>query len=317
MTQADSVDGSERKTVALALSSGGARGLAHVGAIQCLEAHGYQVRFVSGASMGALVGGVYAAGKLDEFAHWVTALRRADIVQLLDFGWGLGPGLFKGAKVIAVLQELVGDHDIEALPVGYTAVATELNRKREVWLTSGPLFEAIRASIAIPMVFSPVQRDKLLLVDGGVLNPLPIAPTLANPADLVVAMDVNGLDERALNVRMPLPPAEPDTRTGTDPGGDEPPDTFRAAIAGFMEDLFSASDPAPAQAERGMFDIATECMDAMQVTISRLKQSVYSPDLLVTIPRNVAHFFEFERAQELIDLGYERMEAALTAPDEA
>ncbi len=302
------------KTVSLVLSSGGARGLVHVGAIRFLEEQGYNIQFVSGSSMGALVGGIYAAGKLEEFARWVVALRRSDIVQLLDFGWGTGAGLFKGEKIISVLKELVGEHDIEDLPVGFIAVATELNRKREVWLSSGSLFEAVRASIAIPMVFAPVKRGGQVLVDGGVLNPLPIAPTLSNNTDLVIAVDVNGQDERALNVRMDL-----QQRRDSQPEEEAEDDSFRAAVRRFVEDFFrTAQDTEPKAeevADRGMFDIALESMDAMQVAISRLKLSVHSPDLLVQVPRNIAHFAEFERAAELIDLGYERMRAALTSPD--
>ena len=144
------------KRVSLVLSSGGARGLAHIGAIRCLEEQGYEIGYVAGSSMGALVGGIYAAGKLDEYSTWVEALRRSDIVQLLDFGWG-GAGLFKGDRIIAALRELIGEHQIEELPVGFTAVATDLQRKREVWLDKGSLFSAIRASIAVPL-FSSIAR---------------------------------------------------------------------------------------------------------------------------------------------------------------
>ncbi|MEM7100482.1 MAG: patatin-like phospholipase family protein [Pseudomonadota bacterium] len=297
----------ESNTVSLVLSSGGARGLAHVGAIRALESLGYTISSVSGSSMGALVGGIYAAGQLDEFERWVTALRRSDIVQLLDFGWWSGSGLFKGERIIEVLRELVGEHTIEDLPIDYTAVATELNRKREVWISDGSLFDAIRASIAIPMVFTPVRRQQQVLVDGGVLNPLPIAPTLSNHTDLTIAIDVNGLDERPLNVRMNIDEREEAVDETTD--GDE---SIRAAVSSFISELFTSEED---ENDRGMIEIAMESMDAMQVAISRLKLSAYSPDVLVQTPRNIAHFFEFERAGELIQLGYEATHTALSAPD--
>lgn len=304
--------------VSLVLSSGGARGLAHIGAIRALEEAGFDIRSVSGSSMGALVGGIYAAGKLNDYADWVTGLGRTDVIQLLDFGWLAGAGLFKGDKVISVLEDMVGDWQIEDLDVGFTAVATDLNRKREVWINSGSLFDAIRASIAIPLVFAPVQRGNQLLVDGGVLNPLPIATTLSNDTDLLIAIDVNGQDDRAMEVRMPIQTArdeDDDEQVEDEPRGKKgnaDPATLRGKVVNFVDEMFKTDDKETVN--RGMFDIATESMDAMQVTISRLKLSVYSPDLLVQIPRNVAHFFEFERAGELIDLGYKEMREALNAP---
>ena len=303
----------ESETVSLVLSSGGARGLAHIGAIRCLESLGYTIQSVSGSSMGALVGGIYAAGQLDEFERWVTALRRSDIVQLLDFGWWSGPGLIKGERIIEVLRELVGEHVIEDLSIDYTAVATELNRKREVWISDGPLFDAIRASIAIPMVFTPVRREQQVLVDGGVLNPLPIAPTLSDNSDLTIAVDVNGLDERPLNVRMNI-----DDRPEGESEDTNVDDSIRSAVASFIGDWFASEGEKEREKEekdRGMIEVAMESMDAMQVTISRLKLSAYSPDVLVQTPRNVAHFFEFERASELITLGYDTTFNQLSAPD--
>lgn len=300
---------SEHQRVSLVLSSGGARGLVHIGAIRSLEERGYDISCIAGSSMGALVGGIHARGKLDVFSEWVCALKRSDIVQLLDIGWGRTGGLFKGERIIEVLKELIGEEQIENLPIAFTAVATDINRKREVWIDKGPLFDGIRASIAVPMVFAPVRRGQQLLLDGGVLNPLPIAATLSDHTALTVAVDVNGMDQRPLNVRLSLDDIrnlEQEVEPVADPG-------VRQAIAEFFDGwLPRGSDIS----EQSMFAIALEAMDSMQVTISRLKASVYSPDVLVQVPRNVAHFFEFERASELIDLGYELMEKELSAPDQ-
>ncbi len=305
----------ENPPISLVLSSGGARGLAHIGAIRCLEDRGFEIGSISGSSMGALIGGIHASDKLDEFAEWVRALRRTDIMQLLDFGWLSGGGLFKGERIIGVLKEMVGDRAIEDLPIGFTAVATDLNRKREVWINQGSLFDGIRASIAIPMVFAPVKKDGLILADGGILNPLPIAPILTHRTDLIVAVDVNGQDERSLNVRMDLDAYEdaPFLDEQEEEKEDEADGGVREAVRGFIEDLLKSDDAQ--EREHGVIDVALEAMDTMQVALSRLKLSVYSPDVLVQVPRNVAHFYEFERAGELIDLGYERMDTVLTTPD--
>ncbi len=297
------------RRISLVLSSGGARGLVHIGAIQALQAHDYEISAIAGSSMGALVGGIYARGKLDVYAEWVRALDRNDIVRLLDFGWGRSGGLFKGQRIIEVLRELVGDEDIEDLPISFTAVATDINRKQEVWINSGPLFAAVRASMAIPMVFEPVRRGDQLLVDGGVLNPLPIAPTLTDNTTLTVAVDVNGMDYRPMQRPSEKNKAEPLPDDAEDASG------VRRAIAEFFEEWMPSSDRE--EPEQSMFAVALEAMDSMQVTISRLKASVYNPDLLLQIPRNVAHFFEYERAGELIDLGYERMDKALTELEQA
>ena len=288
-----------KPTVSLVLSSGGARGLAHIGAIRCLEEFGYEVRNVSGSSMGALIGGVYAAGQLDEFQSWVCDLTKADVVQLLDFSFWAGPGLIKGKKIIEVLKELVGEHDIEELPIGFTAVATKLRRKREVWLSKGPLFDAVRASIAIPMVLTPVPIGDDYLVDGAVVNPLPIAPTLTDQTDLTVAVDVNGPD-RQLPHTLESEPLAADAQN-------------EGVFGNLLSDWFSESD----EDDKSMFNVAMESMDAMQASISRLKLAAYYPDHLVQLPRTMARFFEFERAEELIELGYEATQASLKVIEDA
>ena len=162
--------------VSLVLGSGGARGLAHIGVIRALEEAGvFEVRSVSGSSVGALIGAMYAAGKLNEYEEWVRTLTTRDIWGLLDFSFTWS-GLFKGDKLMSKMQEMLGDVLIEDLPVAFTAVATDVDRRREVWLDRGSLYEAVRASIAIPGFFTPVVRDNCVLVDGGLLSPLPIAP---------------------------------------------------------------------------------------------------------------------------------------------
>ena len=171
------------KTVSLVLGSGGARGLAHIGVIHWLEENGYRIKSISGCSMGALIGGIYAAGKLDDFEDWVRAVTRLDMVTMLDLSWSKS-GLVKGDKIINRLTELVGDISIEDLPMAYTAVATDLSNEKEIWMNSGRLFDAIRASISLPLFFTPFRYQGVDLIDGGVLNPVPIAPTFGDATDM-------------------------------------------------------------------------------------------------------------------------------------
>jgi NTE family protein len=180
-------------TISLALGSGGARGYAHIGAIEELCSQGFDIRSVSGCSMGALIGGIYAAGKLDVYRDWVKALQRFDVLRLLD--WTFRGGLIKGDRIISKLRDLIGDVNIEDLPISYTAVAVDLMAQREVWFSRGSLFDAIRASIAIPAVLRPHHYQGRTLVDGGLLNPVPITPTLRDLTDCTIAIDVNAQAE--------------------------------------------------------------------------------------------------------------------------
>jgi NTE family protein len=196
------------KTVSLVLGSGGARGYAHIGAIEELRAQGFDIRSVAGASMGALIGGIYAAGKLDDYRDWARTLQKFDVLRLLD--WTFRGGLIKGDRIIGRLRDLIGDVLIENLPIPYTAVAVDILAQREVWFTRGPLFDAIRASIAIPTVFRPHHYEGRVLVDGGLLNPVPITPTLRDLTDCTIAVDLNGAPDDTDSA--PTPDAN------TDPG---------------------------------------------------------------------------------------------------
>jgi len=185
--------GNKRKTVALVLGSGGARGYAHIGVIEVLEERGYDIIAVSGCSMGALVGGIYAAGQLKKFKDWATGLDRFDILKLLDVSFS-SPGAIRGEKIFSVVRDLIGDTLIEQLPIPYTAVATDLLKHKEVWFQEGPLHQAIRASVAIPSFMTPELIRNRVLVDGALLNPLPIIPTISVHADLIVAVNLSHYD---------------------------------------------------------------------------------------------------------------------------
>ena len=184
------------KNVALALSSGGARGLAHIGAIEELEAQGYHISAIAGCSMGALIGGVYAAGKLEAFRDWMKTIDRKKMLELTDFSLSLNH-LVKGSRIIEAIMEFVPDMPIEDLPIPYCAVATDLKAGREVVFDKGSLFEAIRASISLPSFYEPVQRDDMILIDGGVINPIPLNRVQRQPGDILVGVDVSGHDYKA------------------------------------------------------------------------------------------------------------------------
>lgn len=282
------------KTISLVLGGGGGRGHAHIGVIRALEERGFTIRSISGCSMGALIGGIYAMGKLPEYERWARRIDRRLVFSLLDLSFG-GGGLVKGAKVIAALRELVGEARIEELPVRYTAVASDLVREREVWIDRGPLFDAIRASISLPLFFTPFERDGVRLVDGGIFDPVPIAPTYRDDTDLTVAVSLSG------------PPA---ARLPEAPGLEQ------AKESGPLAALWSraAAWPERRGAEGGGWDlsfVATQSIDAMQGLITRHELAAHPPDVLIEIPRDACGILEFDRAAELIDLGYDEAQARL------
>ena len=304
------------RNIALVLGAGGARGIAHVGVIQALEARGYHIAGIAGASMGSLVGGIYAAGRLSEYSEWARGLQRGDVLRLLDFAFGY-PGLIRGERVIGALRELVGEHLIEELPIPYVAVATDLVRQREVWLTRGKLFDAIRASIAIPMVFTPHVLDGRELVDGGLLSPVPIAATRAMRADRVIAVDVNG---PVSWLNPGLEPRHEEMAAGhgidesTEALEEDGPATLRERMASIWEGLAKPGNGTPkVDKSRGVMDLMSRSLDTMQAHMSRVQLAQDPPDLLIQISRETATFYEFWRATELVEKGREAAEKALDA----
>ncbi len=295
-------DDSNQPRVSLVLGAGGARGLAHIGVIEALESRGYRIASIAGSSMGALIGGVHAAGKLREYRDWASALERSDVLRLLDFAFG-HPGLIKGERVLGVISELVGKRDIEDLEIPFTAVATDIIGRREVWLNRGPLFDAIRASIAIPMIFTPHRIGGRELVDGGLLAPVPIAATRLGLGEIVVAVDVNARPDSVRKHRKVGDKAvQPVLQSAV-------PDTYRARISAFIESMMSKADNGPAQP--GLMDLMARSLDTMQGQIARMQLAMDPPDLLIRVPHNACMFYEFWRASELIERGREIAEAAL------
>ncbi len=276
--------------ISLVLGSGGARGLAHIGVIQWLEQHGYQIKSISGCSIGALVGGVYAAGKLDEFEAWVISIDRFSMAKLLDIAWE-SSGVFKGDKIIQQLVSLIGEVDIDDLPIPFTAVAANISNEKEVWINSGNLFDAIRASISLPLFFTPYEIDGDQLIDGGILNPVPIAPTFGDETDLTIAVNLGG--QVADN-----PPIEPEHIPPVD-------QSLQARIAKYIDGI-QDSVSRSLSSEINALDVANQAFDTMQSAIARQKLAAYPPDKTIEIARNVCGILEFDKADELITLGYQR-----------
>lgn len=297
-------------SISLVLGAGGARGYAHIGVIEELKAQGFAIHSLAGSSMGALIGGIYAAGKLEIYRDWVRPLQRLDVLRLLD--WTLsGGGFIKGDRIIAALRDLIGDVDIESLPIAYTAVAVDLDAQREVWFSRGPLFDALRASIAIPTIFRPHHYQGRLLVDGGLLNPLPVAPTLRDFTDATIAVDVNATPEALhgnhtgvlVTPQTPADASEPKEGTSRS--------SYRRRITEFIEAHMEKREHVENAPEPGALELFGRSLDLVQEAITRLKLAGQPPDLLITVPRNACAFYEFHRANEMIELGRLRTREAL------
>jgi NTE family protein len=288
-------DSGQRK-ISLVLGSGGARGLAHIGVIRALERRGWTIRTIAGSSIGALIGGFYAAGKLDDYAEWVLDLTEFNVIRFLDIAWGAA-GMLKGQMLMDTLQAFVGRHRIEDLPIPLTIVATDVLSRQEVWLTRGDLFDAIRASIAVPTVFTPHVIDGRPLLDGGILNPVPIAPTLQDPTDAIIGVSLSGAPRRMGEEDKPSQPR----RIG------QPRHPYRKKIDAFIDQLQERLDLGETEAHDGpslsFADTALLSLDAMQASIARCKLAAYPPDLLIEIPIDTCGAHEFYRAAEVIEAG--------------
>ena len=292
----------ESRTMSLVLGSGGARGLAHIGAIKALEERGFRIESIAGSSMGALVGGMHAAGRLDDYAEWVSKLAQSDVFKLVDWTFS-GGGLIRGDRIIKRLKDMVGDARIEDLPIDFTAVAVDIEQGREIWLSRGSLFDAIRGSIAIPGLFTPHRYQGRLLVDGGILNPVPVAPTMRSLCDLTVVVNVNG------------PISASRSRAAAKRAGGESEETddstLTERVRRFFNDLIERDGSAVEESEPGLAAMLMKSLETMQEVIPRQHLAVFRPSLVVEVPKDACMIHEFHRADELIDLGYRRTINAL------
>jgi NTE family protein len=285
--------------IRLVLSSGGARGMAHVGVIHGLQEQGFDVAEIAGASMGAVVGGVFAAGKLDAYAEWLLNLDKMDVFKLVDFTFST-QGFVRGERVFNELKKIVGDQNIEDLPIPYTAVATDMNKREEVALREGNLFQAMRASVAIPTVITPLQLGDRMLVDGGVLNPLPIQYVSRKGDDLLVVVNVNA----DIPYQKPLPT----------PQMLKEEELYQQKVSSFRKRLIALQarqkETEKVDKKVGYFDLLINSFDLMQDRLADMLIEKHQPDIIVNISRASCGTFEFYKAAQMIEEGKRAFEIA-------
>ena len=271
------------------LSTGGARGLAHIGAIDELLERGYNIRSVAGTSMGALVGGMYAAGRLEDFREWMLTVDRKRILSLLDFSIGQNH-IVKGDRIIEAMKSVVPDVRIEDLEIPYCAVATDVVSGTEVVFNHGSLYEAIRASISLPLFFSPVRIDDKILVDGGLVNPLPLNRVKRDRHDLLVAVNVSGHDYRGqLELRKMIREQQSEKSR------------FMALVNKFLPD------------DNGMnyYTLLNRSTSIMINRNAQLQLKLTPPDVLVDIHMNRYDTFDFDKMERLAAIGRTKTKKAL------
>lgn len=280
--------------ISLVLSGGGARGIAHIGVIEELIDQGYEIKAVAGTSMGALVGGMYALGKLNELKDWMLTLDRSTVFGLVDFTFR-GKGLVKADRVLNTMKVFIHDADIGELAIPFVAVATNVISGQEVLFRSGSMYEAIRASIAIPSVITPVEGDGKLLVDGGVLNNLPVNHVAKRDGQLVIAVDVNTpipFDESLIQENQTLEKESMYQRRLKE---------FQATLL----ELFPGSDDDENKETNSMsyFDLLNETIDLMMRRIKELNLQLDQPDLLIEVPGEACAIFDFYKAEKMVEVG--------------
>lgn len=294
--------------IGLALGSGAARGWAHVGVIRALDEAGVRPEVVCGTSSGAVVGGLYAAGRLDALERWARQLDRRKILSLFDFS--LRGGLIKARKLLDALGEELGDPRIESLPLRFGAVATDLASGREIWLREGSLMDALRASIALPGLVTPAEIGGRWLVDGGLVNAVPISLCRALGADSVIAVDLNTTLLRRRFRDSPASAAQPEAEA------EAPPGSVRAMLQDFLADVrgrMGGGDAEDRASPPSLFDVIANSINIMQVRVTRSRMAGDPPELLVTPHLAQLPLLAFDRAAEAIEEGRRAAKRALTA----
>ncbi len=282
----------DMKDIALALSSGGARGLAHIGVIEELEAQGYHITSMAGCSMGALIGGVYAAGKLEEFRDWMKTIDKKKMLELTDFSLSLNH-LVKGTRIIKAIMEFVPDVRIEDLPIPYCAVATDWISGREVVIDKGSLFEAIRASISLPTFYEPVRRDGMILIDGGVVNPIPMNRVQRHEGDLLVGVDVSGHDYKAQWEKMQKQAEK---------------QKHDKSLKAKLLDMII-----PDNIEFNYYTLLSRTSSIMIRQNSLLMAQLTKPDILIDIQMSRYGSFDYDKSERLINIGRNKARKSLAA----
>lgn len=276
------------KNIALVLSGGGARGMAHIGVIEELMKRGYKITSIAGTSMGALIGGVYAKGKLDEFKNWITSLDQLEVFKLVDLTLGKG-GLVKGEKVLNKMKEFIPDSNIEDLPIPYSATAVDIIKHEEVVFRSGSLYEAIRASIAIPTVFTPVKKDGATLVDGGVMNNVPITNIKRTEGDQLVVVYVNA----------DIPCIKPALNKKEEK---EQESFYQKWLSSFNNHLH-INHSKEKKESLGLISVVDNALTTGMLALANFAIEKGNPDILINISRESCGTYDFYKAKELIEIG--------------
>ncbi len=276
-----------KKNVALVLGSGGARGVAHIGVINELVKQGYNITSISGTSMGALVGGMYATGSLKSFEEWMCSLNKLDVFNLVDFTLSLN-GIVKGNKILKEMKALIPDRKIEDLSIPFTAVATDIINGKEVVFTQGSLYDAIRASISIPTVFTPFDYNGLKLVDGGVLNPIPINLVKRHKDDILVVANLASCKEYK----------KPKSKQNRNNNG-----KTHNKYLNKIHDTINNIIPENKADSIGYFNLMNKTTSLMIQKVSDLTLEQYKPDVLIELPRDAFGTFEFYKSKEIIEYG--------------
>ena len=323
-----------KKNVALVLSSGGPRGFAYIGAIEALEEHGYTITSIAGTSIGSLVGGIYAAGKLAEFKEWLYSLNAWEVFSLMDLSIGKNH-FVKGERIIEAIMEIVPNVNIEDLPIPYRAVATDLYTGREVVFDHGPLFRAIRASISIPSLFRPVKYGLTTLIDGAIVNCLPLNRVERTEGDLLVAFDVNDVDEeeislilhreheaRLMDKRFELEVHEElldvihDFKHDTDMSLIKRLKHAGSRSMAVLKDVFNYrrafNEDDSLDYGENYYDLLDRTFSLMNHKNTELMLELYKPDILVKMPfDSYGEISDYAKAREISDRGYQLMKEAL------
>lgn len=278
------------KKISLVLSSGGARGLAHIGVIERLEEEGFEIAAVAGSSIGAVIGAFHACGQLETYKKWVLNLDRLDLFNLFDFTIST-KGFIKGDKLFRSLEELIDDRPLERLRIPFTAIATDIVNQKEVIFESGSMYAALRASTAIPTVIRPVVKDGIELIDGGVINPMPMDRVKRSTGDLMVVVNINA------NIEYDRPALEVETQKKVDK---DYADKLNSFVKKWSSKVPSTS---PSSKTLGFLELVNRSLDLMQDQLTNAKISQHKPDLVINFSKKACTTFEFYKAKEMIQGG--------------
>ncbi len=272
--------------IALVLSGGGARGLAHIGVIEELLKHNYEITSIAGTSMGAVIGAVYAQGKLEEFKDWITSLDQFEVFKLVDFTLS-SSGLVKGEKVLNTIKKFMPDTKIEDLPIPYSATAADIIKHKEVVFTTGSLFDAIRASVAIPTVLTPVKKDGSVLVDGGVMNNVPISNIKRTKGDILVVVHVNAN----------IPAVHPELDEHEE---EKKESTHKKWLSSFTSFLSNEEEK---EKRLGFLSLIDNTLTTGMLRLAQLAIESGKPDILIETSRDTCGTYDFYKAREVIEVG--------------